>query len=171
MAVTFTFNPFTGNFDAINGSASSGVITPWANDLTFTPSPGYGTTSSVDIWYRRVGDSMQVRGSFLMGSPSATVSYLQMPTAHTIDVSKVPSGVTAKIGLGAGLSASGTPISFTNASGNQYFVIVDTTVTNQAFFCFASVSSVYRKDMPSTFGLGSGDLLTFEFDVPILEWA
>lgn len=170
MALSFTFNPFTGNFDAINSSSGSGTITDWANDLTFTPSAGWGTVSGLDVWYRRVGDSMQVRGYFVAGTVAGSTSFIALPAAHTLDSSKLPTGVVAMVGHMVALD-SGPPTAILGTTSTTQIVFVDTSNTTDIFFAFRGTAAQYNKDNVSTAGAISGFGISFEFDIPIVEFA
>lgn len=152
--------------------APSGTITNWSNSLTFTPSvAAFGTCTNVDFWSRRVGDSLQVRGSFTTGTVAAATARISIDPSLTIDVAKIPSGVKARCGDGALLSAAAGPSVFMGGSGGEWYMILDSTETSLVSFAFRNSGGNYNKDNATTFGIASGDSISVEFEVPIVEWA
>lgn len=152
-------------------STGSGTITAWDNTLTFTPSAGFGTATSVDFWSRRVGDSLQVRGSFVAGTLAASAAFISIPGSLTIDTAKIPAGITARCGEGALLNAAAGPTVFIGASGSEWYMNLNASNTTDVFMSFRNTSGTYKTDTPATFGITAGDTISVEFEVPIVEYA
>ena len=58
-------------------------LTDWATyDLT---TQGFGTISGHDAQWRRVGDSMEIRGTFTAGTPTSDEARIGLPDGYTID--------------------------------------------------------------------------------------
>lgn len=68
----------------IYGSA----ITDW---ISYTPTTaGFGTITTADFAYRRIGDSIQIRGRFAAGTVAATTASVSLPSGFVIDSLKTP---------------------------------------------------------------------------------
>jgi hypothetical protein len=89
---------YTGTVGAFN-------ITPWT---PYTPTfTGFGTATSVNMWWRRVGDAIQIRGDFLPGTCTAVEARVSLPNNYIASV--VGGANVQSLGvLGYGESASAT---------------------------------------------------------------
>ena len=85
----------TGQDIQIAASSGSGSVTNWALDTGFTVNGG-GTVSSVSIWTRTVGDSLEIRGKFVLGTVAASTASLQLPSGTTINTAKMTSATNAQ---------------------------------------------------------------------------
>lgn len=139
----------------------------WQSDLDFTLSAGFGTTSGKQIWYRREGDSMRVRGNFTWGTGAASTVYIQMPSGYTIDTAKMPTTTDGTFVGKAHLNDAGNQI---ESSGVGLALFYDGSTNNQIFVCRASgTTSTYSKQNGNAFS--SSNKQSFEFLVPISGWS
>lgn len=102
------------------------VTTPWT---AYTPtfSAGFGTTSGVSFFWRRVGDSVEVSGYFKCGTVAASVATITIPNSATwtIDTTKVPGTAHNQNTVGTyTTTGAGTQNPWTTTNAN--WVIVDT---------------------------------------------
>jgi hypothetical protein len=66
---------------------------------SYTPTfAGMGTVGTVNMFHKRVGDTLFIRGSWVNGTVSATTASITLPNSLTIDSTKVP--VIQKVGDG-----------------------------------------------------------------------
>lgn len=93
-------------------------VTDWQS---YTPTyTGFGSVVTTDMWYRRVGDSVEVLGRFTAATATATEARVSIPSGLTIDATKVATGRVV------GYFASSTAPSTTSdqhlvgAGGNNY---------------------------------------------------
>ena len=98
------------------------AVTDW---VKYTPThAGFGTVASVNVWSRRVGDSLQLRGSWTNGTVSSTTAQMSLGfngvnSGLTSDSTKV--ATTQIIGLGGRSSSGGVSVpSILNNGGNAY---------------------------------------------------
>jgi hypothetical protein len=65
-------------------------VTDWT---AYTPTTqGFGTISSVQMFYRRVGDSIEIQGKFVSGTPTSSEARVGLPSGLTAaDTSKISS--------------------------------------------------------------------------------
>lgn len=66
------------------------AMTDWQS---YTPTfTGFGTASNIEFQWRRIGDSVQVKGKFTTGTGTATEARISLPAGMTsADTSKIPS--------------------------------------------------------------------------------
>ena len=107
-AITVKFDDFViGPRAIVLGSA----MTDWQS---YTPTfTGFGTASNIEFQWRRIGDSVQVKGKFTAGTPTATEARISLPSGMTsADTSKIPT-----------LQHAGTVAISTNSATSYYPVI------------------------------------------------
>lgn len=75
-------------FDRPIISAAINEQTPW---VAYTPaiSAGLGTPTSVNFFWRRNGDSIDVKGTFTTGTVAASLATIGLPNGYVIDTTKV----------------------------------------------------------------------------------
>jgi len=138
------------------------TMTDW---VAYTPTfTGFGTVSGALIYSRRVGDSLEVKGVFTSGTPTATqaqitIGFAGINTNVSIDSGKLPS-----------LTAVGSA-SVNIANSNFYSVGVTASGGNN-YFTFGAQTSSTSSLVP-----GNGNAVTgannFSFfaSVPIVGWS
>lgn len=185
---TFQTGATTGNirFIIYNANATAGAITLYLDDfyvgpqtaplgyagtdwapITITPSAGFGTTSGVSFFARRIGDTMHVRGNFVWGTGAASTTYLNMPSGFLIDTTKMPTTSNGTfVGKGHLNDSSGQ----IEGSGVGLALFYDGSINNQIFVCRASgASTTYSKQNGSAYSVGNTQ--SCEFIVPIAGWS
>lgn len=71
------------------------TMTAWA---AYTPTiVGFGTATSVNFMFRRVGDSYEIAGSFVSGIATAVTASVSIPSSNTIDGAKLLAGRSSGI--------------------------------------------------------------------------
>lgn len=125
MAIQYVFNPFTSNFDAVN-TASGGMLgSDW---VAYTPTTtGWGTITSSTFFSRRVGDSLEVKGTFNAGTvtgslASVSIGYNGTNANVTID--------TAKMATVAEIIGGSTP----GINGSGYFTTLAKSADNTSVY-------------------------------------
>jgi hypothetical protein len=157
------YDIYFDNFIVGPGMTSQGAaIGPWT---AYTPTTqGFGTIpapiSSVGLEYRRVGDSIEVRGDFTTGTTTASEAQLNLPSGLTIG----QSGTITQCGMwlrdvttanirGTILSTSGD--AFVNFSRPDFDTSTASPLTSQNGSTVA----------------GSSEKWSIQFMVPVSEWA
>lgn len=137
------------------------VETDWAS-TTFdtTTLGGFGTVSSPTMFYKRVGDSVFVRGSFTAGTVSAAVGILPLPAGLSIDTAKMGTG-RFPVGHAANQGVIGDPfvVFFNSGTGNLQWGIGRAGVGGM--LDNVNVNVYY----------GSGTTVGFQYIVPISGWS
>lgn len=76
--------------DSVVVSPSTYVYgTPITDWVSYTPTlAGVGTATSVNFWWKRAGDTVSIKGSFITGTPTAVPFSITMPNSIVIDNNK-----------------------------------------------------------------------------------
>ena len=131
---------------------SSTPITDW---VSYTPSntQGLGTIASVNLRWRKVGDTMQIQGGFTTGTVTASTAQLGLPSGATI-------GGTASTRAYAGETIRNGGSRITN------FAIQGVT-----YLTFGGGASSHG-DLPGNSAFGSSEALYITaFNIPISGWS
>lgn len=158
---------FSLAFDNFSVSPSVYVYgSPISDWKSYTPTfgAGYGTTSNVKFFYRRVGDGIEVRGLFTLGTISAASSSISLPSGLAVDTTKIPSANSgSEIQVGYYGESSG--------STNQAGPIVCEQASGTIFLGRNyNVTSLLVPSNVQTSMTGSGHLAVY-FSVPISGYA
>jgi len=146
------------------GNLSGYQGTDWKSDLTFT-SDNLGA-SSFTPKYRKVGDTMEIRGyvatGTLVGSPLA----INLPTGYEIDCTKVED---FKSSLGGGRSLAGNS-AWEASSGWSFIFFPDcATSTSKIYASYRGNSALFTKINGNDTSTGTA-AISFEISVPIKNW-
>lgn len=157
-AYTLRFDSFSVSPNTYNAGA---VVTDW---VAYTPTyTGFGTVTSSEMQSRRVGSSLEIRGSFTTGTTTATEARLSLGfggingnvTAAATD--KIPS--LALVGY---LQKAGT-------ATNQYGILIEPSVGYVTFALMSGSVNGVTKVNGDTYS--SSTKHSFFASVPILGWS
>lgn len=143
---------------------SAANITDWQS-YTPTLGAGFGTTSNINFQWRQVGDSVEVQGSFTMGTVAAALGSITLPNGYTINTSKVNiQNTTAQAGSAIGTFAE-------NGTATVFGHIVTATGTSTSLVYVASVGASASMLVPSNVStpFASGGVTSIHFIVPVKE--
>lgn len=119
---------------------------------------GFGTVSTSQIQYKRIGDGTQISGFFVSGTSTATQARLSLPSGLTsADTTKIPSSRIGGYGERDAVDAT------------RYPVLVDPSQT-YVTFGEQGASNVWGTKLNGSSFLVSGDGYSFNLWVPILGW-
>jgi len=138
----------------------AGSITAWAA-ATITGS--FTTNSTYSGFARRVGDTLECSGRVTFsGAPNSTSFTIDIPDSLTVDETKTfQSGIVGSLFLSdTGVSTRGVGLLTYNTTSN----VIDAKILVTAPTTLGDVTQA----VPIT--LGSTDLITFQFSVPITGW-
>ncbi len=142
------------------------VMGDFNSNLSFTVSPGFGTVSQSNIQSKRVGDSLEVYGSWNVGTVTATTAYLGIP--FTIDSSKLnTNNAFQKVGSWTQMTSGSSPIPSSNVTGDIFY---DGSTNGFVFFGANVSSSIYQKIAVNACW-ASGSSISFMFRLPIAGWS
>lgn len=135
------------------------VDTDW---IAYTPTfTGFGTVTGIDIEYKRVGDSLKVRGYFTSGTPTATEAQISLPDSLII-----------KGGSSTSISGSyGRSASTANAGGFILSTSGDSFVNMASPQVFSNTATISLNAVNGDNVAGSGERVSLEFEIPIQGWS
>jgi len=140
-------------------------VTDWQQYSPSASFVGFGTVSATNMWSRRVGDSLEVLGTFTCGTPTATTAQIPLgfngATANvTVDSSKAASGVAVGVTPLSGSSSTNNAYHFLSAGAQSYVNIAIQGDSNSGIV--AAQGSTLT---------GAATTLRVSFRVPILGWS
>jgi hypothetical protein len=141
------------------------TITPWAAIPSFSSllNGGWGTISAVNMFWRRVGDTLEIWGSFVVGSTSSIAASMTLLGSLSIDYTKFTSGGGQLVGWGRRPD---------NSSGNGTIAFADGTTNTSVFFSedTGASSAAFIKENVNTIWGTSGQSVQINIRVPISGW-
>jgi hypothetical protein len=139
--------------------------TEWA-EYTPTYGTGFGTVTSGSVFYRRLGDTLQVRGFGIVGSVTANPAEISLPTGLSIDTTKLTRAQT----VGGPAHILGTWGAADTASSG-YVVAATLTSTSNVYLSgkFNGTSVLESSSAVNTI-MGGAIAFSYEFEVPIEGW-
>lgn len=147
-----------------NNAYMGSPITNWVN-YTPTISAGFGTPSSVSFYYRRVGDSLDIQGTFIAGTLASSVASVTLPSGLSIDYTKISTN--------AGMSVVGKMVAGHTAeaiTNDLSTVMVDGSTASTVFFSrYTASTTSFAKDNADTVCATNG-IVTLWCRVPIAGW-
>lgn len=144
------------------------VITPAKSNVTdwqsYTPTfTGFGTVSTESFLYRRVGDTLHVKGRFTSGTPTAVTAEISIPSGLVIDANKIP---TVNYQVGKGFR------NIVGAGAGNDLNILGTSNTDSisiGLHDIAGYNPITAENGNQIVGVG--DIVSLEFSVPIAGWS
>lgn len=146
-------------------SSSAATTSSWSLTSGFTWCSGFGTPTNVNIWTRRVGDTLEARGSFSVGTVAAAATCIILPTGYVID--------DAKFGTIPNIEGVGGTYSLTSATNSGYLLFkrlyYDGSTTDRLFFAYQATGLAWANSSGSA-DFQTGVTQDIEFKVPIVGW-
>lgn len=162
-------NDGSGNLSWASAVVGSAIMSNWSTSNAMVPSASFGTIGASQIFSRRVGDSLQVRGSFTAGTTTASIGFFTLPTGLVLDTTRLGSTTAVQpLGLAYDLAPSGSILLWSN--NLAYVVFYDGSTNNQVFFTPQSASGAFAKFNANAL-VGTGGTFSFEMTLPISGWA
>lgn len=155
----------TVRFDDFEISRSNIALnTPITNWVSYTPTLNSITSvSSRTAYWRRVGDSMEVKGQVAYNGAGAAGTFsVAIPSGYTIDTAKLPAGTGDANNGGGALGEL-----FWEDAGTNYRLASAVYSTSTAVV-FILDSAVTTLDSSS---FANGDGVSFKFTLPITGWS
>jgi hypothetical protein len=149
-----------------NGNVSQ--TAPVGNWQSYTPtfSAGFGSVSTINFWWRQVGQDMEIQGSFLTGTVAGSQANFTLPNSLTIG----STAVAARSSFGEWYQqATPSAVGVYTTAG---VVIATALGANTLGFDYQSAASttVFTPRNGST-AFNSSVIVTLKCKVPIAEWA
>lgn len=164
-AYTFKFDNVIVGPQVVNYGAPIG---DWNSNLTLTPNSGaFGTISGGSYYTRRVGDSLQVIGSFVCGTVAGGDAKIALPSGHTIDTAKINTTKRSFIGVASRLDDATTA---TLVSLTQPMCFIDNSDTSNFYLGISFNSGSYAVGAGNSL-FANSDTVTFNVTIPIAGWS
>ncbi len=141
-------------------------VTDWQS---YTPTfAGFGSPSAIAMYWRRVGDHIEIEGNFTAGTVSATPGTMSLPSGLSVDTTKIANTVkTQTFGRFIHLTNGGST-AFFNGEGVLTYNGTGTVMEFQK----AKDSTSYTFNSSNANGLfATGDVFTLKATLPILGWS
>jgi len=140
------------------------IFTSWT---AYTPTfENWGTAGSVSFFWRRVGDTMEIKGSFTAGSPGTGVATISLPSGYSMDPAKLDSNLRNQVGECARIASGIWCYWF----GNHFVVHADPAETSKVFFDQQAGGVTFQKQTGNNLS-GTGDGMAFKvWGIPIQGW-
>lgn len=151
---------------------TSGTLAPGTNWATCSlATTGLGTLSNVSTFCKREGDSVHIRGSFSVGTTTATIATIGLPTgANTIDSTKIPVDQTAFLGTWY-RAAGGGVIPNTSVGAFPLFAQVGASTAVVYFSQSTNAATPGFQTASGSALANSTDRFMFDFNVPVTQYA
>lgn len=148
---------------AATDAAQFGQIPVTTNWTAYTPTiTGVGTASSVVFFYKRVGDTVYVKGVFTTGTCTASNVSITTPGSFTINAAHA--NIDFLLGYGERILTAAGPT--THAAANFLSAWYDGTNNNLVFLSIQSGSNNFTKNGGTTL-FSNLDTAAVFFDYPI----
>lgn len=148
----------------ISGWSSGGGTSPilsLSDWQAYTPtlSAGWGTPTNTAFFYRRVGDTVHIQGTFTTGTVAASLASVSLPSGMSID--------TGKISLA---NTSGNPGPYVGqfGSGSGHAMAVLATGTSTSLIYAAGASTLTPQNGSASFS--SSQVIGVNVIVPVSGW-
>ena len=173
-AVSMKFDDF---FVGPQISVTAPAMSDWASNTTIAPN-NMGTLTNAVYRTRRIGDTLEVMGTFTSGTVSSTAgnfASISLPTGLSIDSSKLPSNAggtvvgsyfTGNTGTNFNIWYSGASTS----SSNGLVLFYDGSDTSKVYASVFQASNTLSKSVANVI-INSNTTQTFSFRVPIAGWS
>ena len=145
------------------------AMSDWNSNLTFTASAGFGTITNNNAYTRRVGDSLETRLVFTVGTTTTATAYIQLPSGYTLDTTKFSSATQVQqVGTWVRETTGATTNIYSNNQAGPLFY--DGSTNNQLFLANQTNSGHFVESATNSL-VGASDNVSFIFTIPIAGWS
>lgn len=159
------YEQFTVISDGSNWQVQSHTYPEGWVSYTSTFSASFGTTASAVFNWRRVGDSIEVAGRFVMGSPTSSIATCSIPTGLALSSVLGETDRTLIAGTYASCTNSGTPAT---AAPTVMFTSRGDSTTVLYFGNTGANAIMVQRGADSVGSASYG--VSVRFSVPIANW-
>lgn len=136
-------------------------------DSGYTPLALWGTCSNISVWYKKIGDEMHVRGTWKIGTATATGMAILLPGSNLIDSSKMTSVTNVQqVGYATLLPGGGNRSPFSDANGDL-IIFYDGSTTDRVFLSNVATTGAFTHTTAGSI-TSTNDTMCFDFWVPIV---
>lgn len=148
------------------GKIVESVVKTPTNWAAYTPtlSAGWGTATNKSFFWRQIGDTLEVRGSFNCGTVAGSVGKISLPNSLNIDTTKIPTGLLALIGPLFCLPVTSPQTSYPSYAAS---IFADGSNNDGVFMTYQSDTRVFKANNVSAL-CSNGDGVALYFSVPVV---
>jgi hypothetical protein len=140
-------------------NASGGTITSW---VQYTPTfTGLGTCTSVNVWSRRVGDTLEIMGTFTLGTPTATEARITLGYAGS------NSNVTSSNTVITAITFAGNLL-IGSATASTFYTLIEANTGYLTLSRQSGSNAALTKINGNTFS--AGEIFSINAKVPIASF-
>jgi len=163
-ATTSWTNVKAATINATTALQVNGVTLPYTAWASYTPTfAGFGTVTNVEIFWRQVGDTVFIAGSFRCGTVAASAASMTIPAGKTIDTTKIPTGVASTAISGTYYWDSGSAWATANGIGA---IFSDGSTAGTLFFCATPGTTALTKTNGSSVA-ASSNAVQVQCSIPV----
>jgi hypothetical protein len=145
-----------------NTSTDPNTLDSYTDWITYTPTfTGFGTATFIDVWSKRIGDTLYVQGRFRAGTTTATEARI------TLGFNGTDSNVTISATKVAALRVSGRVAGAFVSNTNPYQTLM---LGGVGYITLAKADTTGSLTNVNGTAFSSGDIITFTAEVPISGW-
>lgn len=150
-----------------NEVVTGAAVTDW---VSFSPSlDNFGTATSNSARWRRVGDSIEMRGRFVAGTTVASAAAVRLPNNLQIDMTKLGSDQTIIVGHASRGPSATTTMPATSVG--PWFMTASSVDTNAIYFSRDTQIVTPLNRMNGNTVAATGDSVNYWFQVPVANWS
>jgi hypothetical protein len=145
-------------------------VTDWT---AYTPtfSAGFGTVTNSSMWYRRVGDSLQIKGSYSAGTVAGSPGTISLPPGLSIDLTKM-SSTAELISFGRGWRQAATSEDLTTGPASiDHVYMYNGSMTAAVQLARAAMSGSFLGENASAILTSSDNVMIEQLTIPIVGWS
>ncbi len=164
LAYSIRFDQFSVAPNTYNAGA---VITAWQ---AYTPTyTGFGTVATSNMYWRRDGDSLQVQGSFVLGTATAVNATVSLPAGLVIDTAQLSATASSNV-FGYAARASSAAQTFAGINVGPWPIIDRKDLSTTAVYISqGATGNLYTAALGNNVGI-SGEVLNVQFTLKIAGW-
>lgn len=152
--------------DFFSGPQVSPIAPAMSDLVAYTPIyGGFGTVTGSNVSWKRVGDSVEISGTFITGAVAASLAKISLPSGLSIDTTKL-SGASQQQIVGIGGQSS------TNAGSTFSIIASPSNTTTDLYFtalAFTGINPLVAENGNSV--SASSTLITLQAKIPIAGWS
>jgi hypothetical protein len=165
---TVNASAYTLNFvNVVVGPFQVVQTTPQTDEISYSPSiDGCTSVTASYVTYKRIGDMIYVNGYTTLSGSNGSYAAVSLPTGLTIDTTKITNAASTS---GNGQIVGSYAVADT-INGSGFLVACTVTSTSKVYFAIRWANGTANILTPTT-GTIFGNNVSFQFTVPIAQWA
>jgi hypothetical protein len=154
--------------DGTTQTTAPTVSTTTANWTTLvgTTVTSFGTISNASWFYKRIGDTIYVKGNFTVGTAAGAAAEINLPSGIVIDSTKIASNMSTEVGYWYNLTNALQTLYSTAGAGILFFSPGD---TSKIFFASQTSGFSFVKANGSGIAVNATNF-SLDFSIPVVGY-